>query len=158
MIAVADQNQGAAFARKLQSFQMDFGHQGTGRVDDAQIPLFGFYANLGRDAVSAEDQDGTYRNFFDGFDEDGAAATQLVNDVAVMHDFVMDVDRISVGFERQLDDVDGAHDSGAEAAGPDSNQCFSAVIGSVDGGQRQCNLRKASLFYPNGRFPASSFG
>src|ERR1700722_9323271 len=136
---------------------MDFGHQRAGGIYDPQIPLFSFDPDRGRYAVSAEDQYGTDRNLFDGLDEDGAAAAQLVYDVAVMHDFVVHVNGISVSFERQLDDIDGAHDTRTEAARSNTHQRFRAVIGSMDGGQRQCNLRTALLFYPNAGFPATSF-
>ena len=136
---------------------MDFRDQRAGGIDDPQIPLFRFDPHARRDAMSAEYQYGSYWNLFDGLDEDGAAAAQLVYDVAVVHDFVVDVDGISVSLERQLDDIDGAHDAGTEAARSNTHQRFRAVIGSMDGGQRQCNLRKTLLFYPNAGFPATSF-
>jgi hypothetical protein len=50
--------------------------------------------------MSAEDEHGAYRNFLDGFHKYGAAATQLVDDVTVVHDFVMNVNRAAVRFQR----------------------------------------------------------
>jgi len=43
---------------------------------------------------------GIGRDFFNGFDENGAAAAELFHDVGVVDDFVMHVDRRAIGFER----------------------------------------------------------
>ena len=107
--------------------------------------------------MRAENEHGAYGNFLDSFDKDRTATPQLINDIAVMHDLVMNVDRVSVGFERKLDNVDGSNDACAKSARPNAYECLGAVIGSVNGGQRQCSLRKAFLFYLKLRFPATSF-
>jgi hypothetical protein len=70
---------------------------------------------------------------------------------------VVNVDRIAVGFEGQFDDVHGADNAGAKAAGADTYERFGSVIGAIDLGQTQFVLRKALSFYLNGRFPATSF-
>jgi hypothetical protein len=50
--------------------------------------------------MGTEDQDGIGRDFFNGFDENGAAAAELFHNVGVVDDFVMHVDRRAIGFER----------------------------------------------------------
>ena len=49
-------------------------------------------------------------------DEDGALRLQALDDIAVMHDLVAHIDGRAVAFERELDDLDGPLDAGAEAA------------------------------------------
>jgi hypothetical protein len=107
--------------------------------------------------VSAKNQYRSHRNFFDGLDKDCAAPAQLIHDVPIVNNFVMNVDGIAVGFQRQFDNVHGANDSCAKSARTDAHQRLGAVIGSMNGRQRQSNLRKALLFYLNGWFPATSF-
>ena len=107
--------------------------------------------------MRAENQYRADRNLLDGFDENSAAPPQLVHDIAVMDDFVMNIDRIPVRFECEFDNVYGSHDARAKPARPDAYQRLGAVIGSMDSSQRQCNLRKALSFYLKLRFAATSF-
>jgi len=86
--------------------------------------------------MGAEDQDGADRHFLNGFDEDCAAAAKLVHYVAIVDDFVMDVDRGAISFESEFDDVDGANDAGAEAARAYPYQRLGAIGGAM-------NLRQA---------------
>src|SRR5690606_3882014 len=95
---------------ELDGFEMDLGDQRAGGVDDLQPAGFGFATDFGRDAVSAVDDAGIGGRFVELFDEDCAAAGEVLNDVAVVDDFAADVDGSAVGFEGQFDDVDGAHD------------------------------------------------
>jgi hypothetical protein len=48
--------------------------------------------------------------------EDRALALEVFHDIAVVDDLVAHVDRLAVALERLLDDVDGPHHAGAEAA------------------------------------------
>ena len=50
------------------------------------------------------------------FDEDRALGAQAVDHELVVHDLVPDIDRRAPFLERHLDDLDGAVDTGAEAA------------------------------------------
>ena len=50
-------------------------------------------------------------------DEHRAARAQILDDVAVVHDFVTHIDRRAVFLQRPLDDLDRPLDAGAEAAG-----------------------------------------
>jgi hypothetical protein len=67
--------------------------------------------------VGAEDGARAGRNLVHRFDEHGAAGAQVVDHVPVVDDLVQHVHGRAVEFERALDDVDGAHHAGAEAAG-----------------------------------------
>src|SRR6266540_2075214 len=55
-------------------------------------------------------------NFVELFNEDRALGLEALDHIAVMHDLVAHVDRRAVAGERLLDRIDGAHDTGAEAA------------------------------------------
>src|SRR5439155_2194755 len=79
MVFVADKNDGAVFASELERFEMDLGDEGAGGVDDFERPSFGFVADGRRNTVGAEDENGTMRNFFDSFDENGATAAKLLD-------------------------------------------------------------------------------
>ena len=70
MILVADQNDGETLPRELHGFQMDFGDQGTGRVDNLEAALAGLGPNLGRNAVGAEDNPRAGGHFDQFFHED----------------------------------------------------------------------------------------
>ena len=146
VVAVADQQQSAAFAREFQGFQMNFGYQRAGGVNHAQLAFLRFGANARRHAVGAENQHRADGNFLDGLDENGAAAAQLVHHVAVMHDFVVHVDRIAVGFQRQFDDVHGADHAGAKTARANAHERLGSVIGAINLGQTQFVLRKDVYF------------
>ncbi len=95
---------------------MHLGDQRAGRVDiDHLAPL-----RLGRDglghAVGREDHGPVRRAFVQLLDEDGALLAQSVDDEAVVHDLVADIDRRAPFLQRHLDDLDRPVHAGAEAA------------------------------------------
>jgi hypothetical protein len=96
---------------------MDLGDQRAGGVEDVEAALFGFASHRLRHAVGAEDQGGAVGNLAQVFDEDGALGLEVIDHVAVVHDFVADVDRAAKLFQRAFDDSDGTLDTGAEATG-----------------------------------------
>ncbi len=126
---MSDEDDGALLARKLQRFEMYFGHQRAGCVDDLQRARFGFVSNRRWHAVRAENQYGAVRHILDGLHENGAAAAQLLDHVGVVHDLMVHVDRRTVSFQRQLHDVDRADHTRAEAARPHSQQNFCICFG-----------------------------
>jgi hypothetical protein len=130
VVLMADENDGAFFASEFERFEMNFGDEGAGGVDDAERALLGFIAHGGRDTMSAEDKDGAGRDFGDGLNEDGAAAAELLDDVGVVHNFMVDVNRSTVGFESQFDDVHGADNAGTETARTDAEKSFSLSLDS----------------------------
>jgi hypothetical protein len=95
--------------------------------------------------VGAEDENGAMGNFFDGFDENGTTAAELLDDIGIVDDFVVNVDGIAVGFEGQFDDVHGADHAGAKAAGADAQEYFSVGL---------CrHLLPKSMIYQNSIIP-----
>lgn len=57
----------------------------------------------------------TLGNLLDRFDGDSALCLQVCDDVGIMNDLVLYVDRRSVTLKGDLDDVYGANDSRTEA-------------------------------------------
>jgi len=118
VIFVADQNNGAFFAGEFQRFQVHLGDQGTGSVDDFQGTRLGLIANGWRHTVGTEYQYRAVRYRINGFDKNRSTAAQLLHNIRVMNDFVMHVHRRPISFERQLNNIHGAHYPGTEAPGP----------------------------------------
>ena len=106
--------------------------------------------------MRAEYQDRALGNLFDGFDENRAAAPQLVDDITVVNDFMMHVNRAAVGFERQLDDVYRSHHPGAESSRPNAHQRL-RTVSSLNVRKRQLDLPKL-VFYLKLPLPATSRG
>src|SRR5262249_14946443 len=125
VILVAYENDGALLAGEFQGFKVHLGDERAGGVDHFEGALFGFVANRRRNAVSAEDENSAVRDVLYGLDKNSAAAAQLLDDIGVVNDFVVHVDRGAVGFERQLDDIHRADHAGAESARPDPQQHLS---------------------------------
>ena len=78
--------------------------------------------------MGAKNEHGAMGNFFDGFDKNGAAAAKLLNNISVVNNFMMHVDRRAVSFQGQFDDVHGAHHAGAKAARPDAEQDLAVPV------------------------------
>jgi hypothetical protein len=70
--------------------------------------------------MGAEYEHGAVRNVIDGLNKDGAAATQLLHNVGIVNDFMVDINRRAVGFQRELDDIDGTDDAGTKSTGTDA--------------------------------------
>ena len=117
MAGVADQHHVAPGAAVARDFQMHLGHQRAGRVEHLQAAARGLGAHRLRDAVGAEDHGRAVGHLVEFLDEDRAALLEVFDHEPVVHDFVAHVDRRAQRFERALDDLDGAIDAGAEAAG-----------------------------------------
>ena len=143
---MANQNQCAAFAREFQRFQMNFRHQRASGVNHAQFALLCFGSYARRHAMRAEYQYRAHRHFLDRLNENGAAPPQLVHNVAVMHNFVVYVDRRAISLQRQFHDVHSAHHSGAESARPYPYHRLGPIICAGNRRQRQFVLRKGSYF------------
>ena len=93
MSGMADQHHVAAGAALARDFQVHLGHQRTGRVEHLQPATRGLAAHRLRHAVRAEDDRRAVGHFVEFLDEDRAAVLELVDHVAVVHDFVAHVDR-----------------------------------------------------------------
>jgi hypothetical protein len=98
---------------------MNLGDQRAGGVDHSQRPGFGFVANRRGNSMSAEYQHCAVGNFIDGFDENGAAAAELLYNIGVMNNLVVDIDRRAISLQRQFYDVHSPNHSSAKSAWPD---------------------------------------
>jgi hypothetical protein len=128
MAGVADQHHVAAGATVARDFQMDLGHQRTGGVEHLQAASGGLGAHRLRDAVGAEDDGGVVRHLVQFLHEHRAALAQVFDHEAVVHHLVADVDRGAEGLDGALDDLDGAVDAGAEAAGIGEDDFHAGII------------------------------
>src|SRR5215831_16424059 len=127
MVAMANQNQCASLARKLQRFEVYLRNQRASGVDHAQLPLFRLNPYARWHAMRAEYQDGAFRDFFDRLHKYRPAPPELVHHVAVMNDLVVHVYRAAKGLQRQFHDIYRSNHASAKAPRPDANQCLSAV-------------------------------
>lgn len=95
---------------------VDFGDEGAGGVDDAEVALLGSLADGGGDAMGAEDDDGALGHEVDVFNEEDATFFESADHVVVVDDVVVDVDGLSrAEVQHLIDDVDGHAHACAEA-------------------------------------------
>jgi len=98
------------------SFDVNFRDQGAGGVEIKQLPPLRLLRHGFGDAMRREDHARTVRRLIELFDEDGPPLLEPLDDRAVVHDLVSDIDRRAVLFDRELDDADRAVDACAKAA------------------------------------------
>jgi hypothetical protein len=96
---------------------MHLRHQGTGRVDREKVAMARFRRHRLGNAMRREDhRTGCVRNLRQFLDKDRALGLQRIHDVAIVDDLVADIDGRTKAHECLFNDVDGAHDPGAESA------------------------------------------
>ena len=105
---MADQDDVIAFANEAVRFEVDLGHQRAGRVDDLQRTLLGLLEHARRDAVRAENRVRPFGHVVQLVHEYDAAGLEPLHDVAVVYDFLADVDGRAVDLQRQIHDSYGA--------------------------------------------------
>jgi len=115
-MAVADHNDLAALGVHPRNFQMNLGDEWASGVEHAQTPTSGFLLHGKRHAMGAEDDSGPIGDFVEILDENCAACAQVIDDVAVVDDFVPHVNGCPVKGKRTLDGLDGALDPRTETA------------------------------------------
>ena len=103
MLLVADQNNRIALGGELAHLAMHLFDQRAGRVDDNPDSAGGGLLPHRRgDPVRAEDHLRPDRNMIDGLDENDAATRELLDDVALVDDFVKNIKRRAVFLKRPL--------------------------------------------------------
>ncbi len=117
MAGMADQDQRAALGDVPLALIVDLGDQRAGGIEHRKPAGSGFFLDAAGHAVGAEHGHGAGRNLGEVLDEDRAFVLQALDHVFVMHDLVPDIDRRAVLLKRAFHDFDGAHDTGAKAAG-----------------------------------------
>ncbi len=113
---MADQNELAALADIALALVMHLGDQRAGRVQDRQRAGGGFFLDAFGDPMGAENGDRIRRHFGQVLDEAGAFGLEALHHMLIVHDLVAHIDRRAVFLQRPFDDLDGAHDTGAETA------------------------------------------
>jgi hypothetical protein len=117
VVAVAYQNQRIALLRKLDSFNVYLGDERAGGVNDFEVTALAALADCRRDAMRGVDHALTVWDIVDFMDENCAFFRQLIDNISIMNDLAANIDGCAEGFEGDSDDIDGANDAGAEAAG-----------------------------------------
>jgi hypothetical protein len=117
MAGMADQHDLPPAGGVAAAFIVNLGDQRTGGIDDRQPARRCGFLHLARDAVGAENGARAGRHLVQLVDEDRATGAQILNHVAIVHDFVTDIDRGAVLLQRALDNFDGPLDARAKAAG-----------------------------------------
>ena len=96
---------------------MDAGYERAGRVEYAKRPRLRLLPHALRHAVRGEDEDAAVRDLGELLDEDRSPLPESVNDEAVVHHLVPDVNRCAELPERGLDNADRTRNASAEAPG-----------------------------------------
>ncbi len=94
---------------------MHFRHQWAGGIEDTQPPRRRLLLHRTRDTVSAEDDDAIVGHFGQFIDKDGATLTQILDDEAIVHDFMAYIDGRTEDLEGAIDDLDGAIDASTKS-------------------------------------------
>ena len=95
---------------------MHFGDERAGSVYDAQVFVFGQLHDCRRNPVRAEDADRAVGHFFETIDKDNVALAEIIDHIAVVNDFMKDVNRRWEEIERAFDNVNGANHASAKSA------------------------------------------
>jgi len=116
VVVVTDEDERITFLGKFDGFDVDFGDERAGGVDNAQAAAGAVLADFGRNAVGAVNDAFAVGTSSSLSTKMAPFAAEFVDHEAVVDDFLADVDGRAEGLEGDADDVDGADDAGAEAA------------------------------------------
>jgi hypothetical protein len=97
--------------------QVHLGDEGAGRVEDPQPSPLRLAVDRPRHPVRAEYDGGTVRDLGQFLDKHRAPCTQTLNDMAVVHNLVPDIDGSTEHLQGPLHDLDGTVDPGTKAPG-----------------------------------------
>jgi hypothetical protein len=117
MAGMADHDDAVTFLVVTLGLEMDLGDQGTGCIDDLKLEQSGFVNLVFRDAMGAEDGNGSLGDFVQTLNKNRAFIAQLVDYEMVVNDLVKDIDGGTMDLQRQIDYIDGSDDASAEPSG-----------------------------------------
>ena len=117
MIMMTNQDDAVAAPGVLYRFNVDLGHQRAGGVDHPQITQLAGLANAGGHAMSAINKTLAVWNFIYFVNKDRALGFQFFHHVAVVDDLFAHIDRRPKGVQRNADNINGPHNSGAKTPG-----------------------------------------
>ena len=107
---VADEDDSVPLAGEAAGFEVHFGDERTGAVDDVERAGGGAGVDRGRDAVGAEDEHRAVGYLGLAVDENGPVRLELAQHMLVVHDLFTYVNRRPEATERLPDRVNGALD------------------------------------------------
>ena len=126
VVAMADQHQGAALARELDRLEVHLGDQRAGCIDDLEPALLGPLTDRRGNTMRGVDHARTLGHLIQLVNEDGALLGEIVYNVAVVNDFLADVDRRTECIQRNLHYIDRTHHARAKAARLEKKHPFAA--------------------------------
>src|SRR5271166_923425 len=85
--------------------------------------------------MGAEDNPRAFRHFGEFFDENGARDAEFLDNVAVVDDFLADVDGRTIEVYGNFDYIYRAHDTGAETARLEQQNLLFSTTGLGAGGR-----------------------
>jgi hypothetical protein len=94
---------------------VNLGDQRTGGVDNPQLPQFAFLPNFRRNPMGAVNHALTLGNLADAVDENSAFLLEFLDHKTIVDNLFADVNGGAEGLQRNPDDVDCSHHSGAES-------------------------------------------
>nr|WP_243411107.1 hypothetical protein [Salmonella enterica] len=130
---VADENRFLTATAGARHFHMDFRHQRAGGVKNGKIAAFRLVTHRLGNPMSGENQNGAIRHFANLLYKDRPALAQAVHYIAVMHDFVPNVNWRAVNSERIFNNADSAVYPGAKTAwvGQQDLHVYASSAGSI---------------------------
>ena len=109
---------------------MDLRDQRASRVDHLETTLLSRFTDSGRNTMSTENGAAADGDFIEFLYENSPSGREAVNNVAVVNDFLAHIDRGAVDLQREFDDVNCTHHSGAKPARLEQVDDFIAIGGS----------------------------
>lgn len=129
--SVADEDDGVVLFGEFDGLQMHLGDQRTGCVDRMKFSGLGEAPNFRSDSMGGEKDRGAFRNFLQIVNEYRTLGLECANDVLIVDNLVIDVNRRSKVLQSQLEALDGHVDPSAKTAGS-SEDYFHSAQGSVE--------------------------
>ena len=116
MPGMTDEHQHATPGNVSPALVVHFGDQRASGVDGRQRPQPRVVFNFSRDAMGAEDGDGSRRHVLQSLDEARAFRLERFDHVAVVNDLMAHVDRRAMLGQRPLDNIDRPNNASAKPA------------------------------------------
>ena len=113
---VANHDEFITFFVQFGHFDMNFGDQRTGGIENPEPTGPGFFLHRPADAVGAEHQGCVRRYIGKLFNKNCALGLEVVHDIGVVDYFMAHINRCAEFAQRPLDDFNGPVNTGAKAA------------------------------------------
>jgi hypothetical protein len=116
VVVVTDQDQRVAIPSKTNGFDVNLGYQRTRRVNNPKSPPLTGLTHLRSHAVSGVNDTFTLGDLIDAIHKDRTLGDQFFDHVAVVNDFLPDVDGRAEGLQCDTNDIYGTDHTGTEAS------------------------------------------